>query len=69
VETAERVANLSEASEQSLLHPAPLRFFDYPPKERVAATWVAYAQNHHLSQWLVDLGRTQYGDRNTPRPE
>jgi glycosyltransferase involved in cell wall biosynthesis len=36
--------------------------FDYLPKGRVEATWALPMHKITISQWLVDLARTKYGD-------
>jgi glycosyltransferase involved in cell wall biosynthesis len=63
-ETAEWVANLSEAKGAKAYFIQHHEVFDYLPKERVAATWSLPMHKITISQWLVDLARTRYGDCN-----
>ena len=63
-ETAEWVANLSEAKGAKAYFIQHHDVFDYLPKERVAATWLLPMHKITISQWLVDLARTRYGDSN-----
>lgn len=63
-ETAEWVANLSEAKGAKAYFIQHHEVFDCLPKERVAATWALPMHKITISQWLVDLARTQYGDTN-----
>lgn len=61
-ETAEWVANLSESKGAKAYFIQHHEIFDYLPKERVAATWSLPMHKITISQWLVELARTQYGD-------
>ncbi|WP_250122769.1 glycosyltransferase family 4 protein [Chroococcidiopsis sp. CCMEE 29] len=63
-ETAEWVANLSEAKGAKAYFIQHHEVFDYLPKERVAATWTLPMHKITISQWLVDLARTRYCDDN-----
>jgi len=63
-ETAEWVANLSEAKGAKAYFIQHHEVFDYLPKERVAATWTLPMHKITISQWLVDLARTRYCDHN-----
>lgn len=63
-ETAEWVANLSEAKGAKAYFIQHHEVFDYLPQERVAATWSLPMHKITISQWLVDLARTRYGDHN-----
>ena len=63
-ETAEWVANLSKAKGAKAYFIQHHEMFDYLPKERVAATWSLPLHKITISQWLVELARTQYGDSN-----
>ena len=63
-ETAEWVGNLSEAKGAKAYFIQHHEVFDYLPKERVAATWSLPMHKITISQWLLDLAQTQYGDGN-----
>lgn len=63
-ETAEWVANLSQPKGAKVYFLQHYEVFDYLPKERVAATWSLPMHKIVVAQWLVDLARTEYGDRN-----
>ena len=63
-ETAEWVASMSEAKGVKVYFLQHHEVFDYLPKERVAATWLLPMHKIVVSQWLVDLAQTQYGDSN-----
>lgn len=63
-ETAEWVANLSATKGAKAYFIQHHEVFDYLPKERVAATWLLPMHKITISQWLVDLARTRYGDSN-----
>lgn len=63
-ETAEWVANLSEAKGAKVYFIQHHEVFDYLPQERVAATWRLPMHKITISQWLDDLARTQYCDSN-----
>lgn len=63
-ETAEWVAKMSESKGAKAYFIQHHEVFDYLPKERVAATWLLPMHKITISQWLVDLAWTQYGDRN-----
>lgn len=63
-ETAEWVANLSEAKGAKVYYIQHHEVFDYVPKERAAATYSLPMHKITVSQWLIDIMRTQYGDHN-----
>lgn len=63
-ETAEWVANLSEAKGAKAYFIQHHEIFDYMPKERVEATWSLPLHKITIAKWLVDLARTRYGDSN-----
>jgi glycosyltransferase involved in cell wall biosynthesis len=63
-ETAEWVANLSEAKGAKAYFIQHHELHDYLPKERVEATWSLPMHKITISKWLVDLARTKYGDSN-----
>jgi glycosyltransferase involved in cell wall biosynthesis len=63
-ETAEWVANLSEAKGAKAYFIQHYEVFDYLPQERVSATWLLPMHKIVVAQWLVDLAKTQYGDGN-----
>lgn len=63
-ETAEWVANLSEAKGAKAYFIQHHEIFDYMPKERVEATWSLPLHKITIAKWLVDLARTRYGDTN-----
>jgi len=62
-ETAEWVANLSEAKGAKAYFIQHHEVFDYVPKGRAAATYSLPLHKITISKWLVDLMETQYGDR------
>lgn len=62
-ETAEWVTDLSEVKGAKAYFIQHHEVFDYLPKERVVATWSLPMHKITISQWLVDLARTRYGDR------
>lgn len=63
-ETAEWVANLSPEKGAKAYFIQHHEVFDYLPKERVEATWALPMHKITIAQWLVDLGREQYGDKH-----
>lgn len=63
-ETAEWVANLSDAKGAKAYFIQHHEIFDGMPKERVEATWSLPLHKITIAQWLVDLALTRYGDRN-----
>ncbi|MGL5064934.1 MAG: glycosyltransferase family 4 protein [Microcoleus sp.] len=62
-ETAEWVAQLSPSKGAKAYFIQHHEVFDYLPKDRVEATWMLPMHKITISQWLVDLARTKYGDR------
>lgn len=62
-ETAEWVAKLSPSKGAKAYFIQHHEVFDYLPKDRVEATWMLPMHKITVSQWLVDLARTKYGDR------
>lgn len=63
-ETAEWVANLSEAKGVKVYFVQHHEVFGYLPEDRVKATYSLPLHKITISQWLIDLMRTEYGDRN-----
>jgi len=63
-ETAEWVASLSEAKGAKAYFIQHHEIFERMPKERVKATYSLPLHKITISQWLVDLMWTLYGDRN-----
>ena len=63
-ETAEWVANLSEAKGAKAYFIQHHEIFEGMPKERVKATYSLPLHKITISQWLVDLMWTLYDDRN-----
>ncbi|NCO73795.1 MAG: glycosyltransferase family 4 protein [Cyanobacteria bacterium] len=63
-ETAEWVANLSQKKGAKAYFIQHHEIFDYLPKERVKATWKLPFHKITISQWLVDLAKTEYEDEN-----
>jgi glycosyltransferase involved in cell wall biosynthesis len=63
-ETAEWVAKLSKAKGAKAYFIQHHEVFDYLPKDRVEATWSLPLHKITISQWLVELARDHYGDRN-----
>ena len=61
-ETAEWVAKLSPSKGAKAYFIQHHEVFDYLPKGRVEATWMLPMHKITISQWLVDLARTQYQD-------
>ncbi len=61
-ETAEWVAKLSPSKGAKAYFIQHHEVFDYLPKARVEATWSLPMHKITISQWLVDLARTKYGD-------
>lgn len=61
-ETAEWVAKLSPSKGAKAYFIQHYENFDYLPKGRVEATWTLPMHKITISQWLVDLARTEYGD-------
>ncbi|MEG4575966.1 glycosyltransferase family 4 protein [Microcoleus sp. N3A4] len=62
-ETAEWVAKLSPRKGAKAYFIQHHEVFDYLPQGRVEATWMLPMHKITISQWLVDLARTKYGDR------
>lgn len=62
-ETAEWVANLSDTKGAKAYFIQHHEVFDYLPKERVKATYLLPLHKITISQWLIDLMGSQYGDR------
>ena len=61
-ETAEWVAKLSPSKGAKAYFIQHYEAFDYLPKGRVEATWMLPMHKITISQWLVDLAATKYGD-------
>jgi glycosyltransferase involved in cell wall biosynthesis len=64
-ETAEWVADLSKAKGAKAYFIQHHEVFEYLPVDRVKATYGMPLQKIAVSQWLVDLMHTEYGDDNT----
>ncbi|MGB3265096.1 MAG: glycosyltransferase family 4 protein [Microcoleus sp.] len=62
-ETAEWVAKLSPSKGAKAYFIQHHEVFDYIPEGRVEKTWMLPMHKITISQWLVDLARTKYGDR------
>ncbi|TAG67042.1 MAG: glycosyltransferase [Oscillatoriales cyanobacterium] len=62
-ETAEWVAKLSPSKGAKAYFIQHHEVFDYLPEGRVEATWKLPMHKITISDWLVDLARTKYGDR------
>lgn len=62
-ETAEWVAKLSPSKGAKAYFIQHHEVFEYLPQDRVEATWMLPMHKITISQWLVDLARTKYGDR------
>lgn len=62
-ETAEWVAKLSPSKGAKAYFIQHHEVFDYLPEGRVEATWMLPMHKITISDWLVDLARTKYGDR------
>ena len=62
-ETAEWVAKLSPSKGAKAYFLQHHEIFDYLPQGRVEATWMLPLHKITVSEWLVDLARTKYGDR------
>lgn len=63
-ETAEWVANLSPSKGAKVYMIRHHETHDYLPKARVAATYRLPFHKIVISQWLVDIMETEYGDKN-----
>ncbi len=63
-ETAEWVANLSPQKGKKFYFIQHHEVFDYLPQQRVRATYTLPLHKITISQWLVDLMRTEYSDDN-----
>ncbi len=63
-ETAEWVADMSDSKGVKAYFIQHYEAFDYMPQARVAATWELPMHKIAVSQWLVDLARARFGDRN-----
>jgi len=61
-ETAEWVAKLSPSKGAKAYFIQHHEVFDYLPQDRVEATWRLPLHKITISQWLVDLAETKYGD-------
>ncbi|MFS8120041.1 MAG: glycosyltransferase family 4 protein, partial [Microcoleus sp.] len=61
-ETAEWVAKLSPSKGAKAYFIQHHEIFDYLPQGRVEATWRLPMHKITISQWLVDLAQTKYGD-------
>jgi glycosyltransferase involved in cell wall biosynthesis len=61
-ETAEWVAKLSPSKGAKAYFIQHHEVFDYVPQDRVEATWMLPLHKITISQWLVDLAETKYGD-------
>jgi len=62
-ETAEWVAKLFPSKGAKAYFIQHHEVFDYVPQDRVEATWMLPLHKITISQWLVDLAETKYGDR------
>lgn len=62
-ETAEWVAKLSPSKGAKAYFIQHHEIFDYLPQGRVEATWMLPMHKITISEWLVNLARTKYGDR------
>jgi glycosyltransferase involved in cell wall biosynthesis len=62
-ETAEWVAKLSPSKGAKAYFIQHHEVFEYLPQDRVEATWLLPLHKITISQWLLDLARTKYGDR------
>ena len=63
-ETAEWVAQLSPSKGKKFYFIRHHEVHDYLPVERSAKTYLLPLQKITISQWLVDIMRTEYGDSN-----
>ncbi len=63
-QTAEWVANLSEVKGAKAYFIQHHEVFDYVPKEKVKATYLLPLHKITISNWLVELAKTHYGDNN-----
>lgn len=63
-ETAEWVAKLSESKGAKAYFIQHHEIFEGMPKERVEATWLLPMHKITISEWLISLARTRYGDSN-----
>jgi len=61
-ETAEWVAKLSPSKGAKAYFIQHHEIFDYLPQGRVEATWMLPMHKITISEWLVELARTKYGD-------
>jgi glycosyltransferase involved in cell wall biosynthesis len=61
-ETAEWVAKLSPSKGAKAYFIQHHEVFDYVPQDRVEATWMLPLHKITISQWLVELAQTKYGD-------
>jgi len=61
-ETAEWVAKLSPSKGAKAYFIQHHEVFDYVPQDRVEATWMLPLHKITISQWLVELAETKYGD-------
>jgi glycosyltransferase involved in cell wall biosynthesis len=61
-ETAEWVAKLSPRKGAKAYFIQHHEVFDYLPQGRVEATWMLPMHKITISEWLVELARTKYGD-------
>ncbi|MBE9125769.1 MULTISPECIES: glycosyltransferase family 4 protein [unclassified Coleofasciculus] len=63
-ETAEWVANLSERKGAKAYFIQHHEVHDYLPKDRVEATYLLPLHKITIAEWLIDLMKTRYSDRN-----
>lgn len=63
-ETAYWVAKLSEAKGAKVYYIQHHETFDYLPREKVVASYSLPLHKITVSNWLVNLMQTEYGDRN-----
>ena len=62
-ETPEWVAKLSPSKGAKAYFLQGHEVFDYLPQARVEATWMLATHKITISEWLVNLARQKYGDR------
>ncbi len=63
-ETAEWVANMSEAKGAKAYFIQHHEVFEGMPKEKVEATWSLPMHKITISKWLIELAQERYGDNN-----
>ena len=61
-ETAEWVAKLSPSKGAKAYFMQHHEVFEYLPQDRVEATWMLPLHKITISEWLVNLAKTKYGD-------